>query len=103
MNKSTLLPRSSQTLQDLIDLMQQYPSLKIEIRGHTDNQGAQEYNKELSLRRAESVVSHLQKYGGINTSRLNFNGYGDSQPISSNETLEGRQQNRRVEFLVLSQ
>jgi len=103
LNKSALLPRSHIALQDLIDLMRSKPNLRIEIRGHTDNQGDSDYNQELSFRRAESVVDFIHTRGGIGKSRLQFKGFGDSQPSSSNETLEGRQQNRRVEFLVLSQ
>jgi len=102
LNKSALLPRSSQTLQDLIALMQQHPTMHIEIRGHTDNQGDSSYNQELSIDRAKSVVTHLSQRGQINMQRFKYVGYGDTQPISSNETLEGRQQNRRVEFRVLS-
>lgn len=102
LNKSALLPRSSQTLQDLIALMNQYPSMYIEIRGHTDNQGDANYNQVLSIDRAQSVVNHLVQQGQIDRLRLKYIGYGDTQPISSNETLEGRQQNRRVEFRVLS-
>ena len=102
LNKSVLLPRSSQTLQDLIALMKQYPSMRIEIRGHTDNQGDAYYNQELSIDRAESVVQHLSQNGQIGQHRLKYVGYGDTQPISSNDTLEGRQQNRRVEFRVLN-
>ena len=82
--------------------MQQYPSMNIEIRGHTDNQGDASYNQELSIDRAKSVVKHLSQRGEINKQRFKYVGYGDTQPISSNETLEGRQQNRRVEFRVLS-
>ena len=101
LNKSVLLPRSSQTLQDLIALMKQYPSMHIEIHGHTDSQGDKVYNQELSIDRAQSVVNHLVESGQINRHRLKYIGYGDTQPISSNDTLEGRQQNRRVEFRVI--
>ena len=102
LNKSALLPRSSQTLQDLIALMRQYPTMHIEIRGHTDNQGNPDYNQELSIDRAKSVVNYLSQSGHVSMNRLKYVGYGDTQPISTNETLEGRQQNRRVEFRVLS-
>lgn len=102
LNKSDLLPRSYRTLENLIVLMQNSPNLKIEIRGHTDNQGSSDYNQELSLKRAASVVDYLYIHGDIDRSRLKFIGYGDSNPVSSNESLDGRQQNRRVEFLVLS-
>ena len=102
LNKSELLPRSHIALHDLIDLMRSKPKLRIEIRGHTDNQGDSVYNQELSFKRAKSVVEYLIAQGGIEKSRLQFKGLGDSLPCSSNETLEGRQQNRRVEFLVLS-
>ena len=101
LNKSVLLLRSSQTLQDLIALMNQYPNMQIEIRGHTDNQGNPNYNQELSIDRAQSVVDFLVQQGQIDKHRLKYIGYGDTQPISSNDTLEGRQQNRRVEFRVI--
>lgn len=102
LSKSNLLPRSYRTLKNLIALMHKFPNLKIEIRGHTDNQGSSKYNQELSLERAAAVVDYLHIHGNIPRARLKFVGYGDSKPVSSNQSLDGRQQNRRVEFLVLS-
>lgn len=103
LNKSELLPLSYVALMDLIDLMNTKPNLRIEIRGHTDNQGNKEYNQELSFKRAKSVVDYLIAQGGIQHTRLEFKGLGDTLPCSSNTSLEGRQQNRRVEFRVLSE
>lgn len=85
----------------LIDLMKKNPTLKIEISGHTDNIGSYEYNKELSVSRAQSVVDYLVAQG-IDKSRLEPVGYGYSQPIASNESIEGRQLNRRTEFKIIS-
>ena len=75
--------------------------LKIEISGHTDNIGSNEYNKKLSKDRAKAVVDYLIVQG-IDEGRLTYAGYGESQPISDNDTEVGRQENRRTEFKVLS-
>ena len=75
--------------------------MKIELSGHTDNKGSATYNLKLSESRAKSVVDFLISTG-IEKTRLTFKGYGFLKPISSNETEEGRQQNRRTEFKVLA-
>ena len=75
--------------------------MKIEIGGHTDSKGSAEYNKKLSNDRAQSVVNYLIE-NGISASRLTYIGYGKDQPVATNETEEGRQENRRVEFKVIS-
>ena len=75
--------------------------MKIEISGHTDSKGADDYNKKLSNSRAKSVVDYLVSKG-IATDRLTFIGYGEEQPIDTNDTDAGRQMNRRTEFKILS-
>jgi hypothetical protein len=78
--------------------MRNYPGLKIEIQGHTDNQGSADYNQDLSQRRAQTVKTYLVA-NGTDDSRLAAKGYGFSQPVASNDTKEGRAKNRRVELV----
>lgn len=73
--------------------------IKVEVGGHTDSMGADEYNKDLSLRRAQAVVNYLTGKG-IAANRLTAVGYGEEKPVANNDTEEGRQQNRRIEFKV---
>jgi OmpA-OmpF porin, OOP family len=73
----------------------------VEVAGHTDSIGTEEYNQGLSERRAESVRAYLESKG-ISATRLTARGYGELQPIASNDTEEGRAQNRRSEMIVLS-
>ncbi|MBU0488477.1 MAG: OmpA family protein [Bacteroidetes bacterium] len=101
-NKSTLRPESTAELDRLAQLLVENPKLKIEISGHTDSKGTDEYNRELSERRAKAVVDYLIKNKNIPSSRLEYKGYGESQAIATNETDEGRQLNRRTEFKILS-
>lgn len=74
----------------------------IQINGHTDNIGSKERNLELSVGRAKAVYEYLISTG-IEQNRLSYKGFGDTLPISSNDTDEGRAKNRRVEFQILSQ
>jgi len=99
-NKSTLRDESVAELNRLYKLLDELPTLKIEISGHTDNIGSASYNQKLSENRAKAVVNYLTGKG-ISKERLLFEGYGFSQPIASNDTAAGRQQNRRTEFKVL--
>jgi len=78
-----------------------YPNTVVEVSGHTDNKGDEEYNQTLSQKRAESVVSYLLSQG-IKENRIRAKGYGESQPIADNESEEGRSKNRRVEINVVS-
>lgn len=77
------------------------PSLRVMIEGHTDSTGTEGYNQELSQRRANSVISYLLSRG-IARSRLTATGYGESMPIATNETKDGRQKNRRVKTLLVA-
>lgn len=97
--KSTLRPESNSELERLVKLLNDVPSLKIEISGHTDNTGSAKLNEQLSKDRAEAVVVYL-KGKGIAASRLTSEGYGASKPIASNATEDGRQENRRTEFKI---
>jgi len=77
------------------------PKVKIEINGHTDNVGSDQFNQTLSENRAKSVMDYLIK-NNISETRLTYNGYGESKPVATNNTDEGRQLNRRVEFVIMS-
>ena len=77
------------------------PTLKVSIEGHTDNIGQEEDNLLLSQRRAKAVYDHLISLG-IEPARLAYKGFGESRPIATNQTDDGRAKNRRVEFKVLS-
>jgi outer membrane protein OmpA-like peptidoglycan-associated protein len=100
-NKATLRNESKAELNRLVRILDDNNTMKIEIGGHTDDKGSDAYNENLSKNRAESVVNYLINQG-VDTSRLTFIGYGESTPIDTNETKEGRQENRRVEFEVIS-
>lgn len=100
-DKATLRPESTNELERLIKLLNDVPTLKIEISGHTDSKGAAAYNQKLSENRSKSVVDYLVSKG-IKADRLTFKGYGLEQPIATNDTDEGRQMNRRTEFKILS-
>lgn len=99
-NKATISQESFSELDRAVKLMNEIKSLQIEISGHTDNVGTESYNQKLSEQRAKAVVSHLISKG-IDKKRLSFKGYGFSQPVSTNDTEEGRQLNRRTEFKVV--
>ncbi|MFI5164374.1 MAG: OmpA family protein, partial [Bacteroidia bacterium] len=100
-DKATLRPESASELERLKKLLTDMPTMKIEISGHTDSKGADDYNLKLSQSRAQSVVDYLIK-AGINKTRLAAKGYGKTKPIATNDTEEGRQLNRRTEFEILS-
>jgi len=76
------------------------PTLKFEVDGHTDNTGADAHNLTLSQQRADAVKSQLISMG-IDASRLSSKGFGDTKPIDNNSTLEGKANNRRVEFVKI--
>lgn len=98
-DRSTLRPQGQDDLHKLIKIMKEYPTMEVEIGGHTDFQGSFDYNIRLSNRRARAVVTFLEKHG-VEPERLTYIGYGTTRPVATNETEEGRQQNRRVEFRI---
>ncbi|MGB0525817.1 MAG: OmpA family protein [Flammeovirgaceae bacterium] len=95
-----LADKSKTELNKLVKFMKENPETKIEIGAHTDNVGSDESNQQLSLKRADSVVSFLKKKGVPEANVISY-GYGESKPIASNDTDEGRAKNRRIEFKVL--
>ena len=99
-DKATIRPESANELERLIKLLNDNPTLKIELGSHTDSKGSDDYNMKLSDSRSKSVVDYLISKG-ISTSRLVAKGYGETKPIDTNETDEGRQNNRRTEFKIL--
>ena len=98
-SKSDLSDAAKTNLNKLVDVLGKYPNTNIEIQGHTDSRGTDEYNMGLSERRATSVANYLEGQG-IAASRITTKGYGESAPAYSNDTEEGMAQNRRVEFLI---
>jgi len=99
-NKWNLLPISFPELDRIVYFLNNYPIHKIEIAGHTDSVGRDSYNIKLSEKRAKSVIQYFVKKG-ISKEKLVAVGYGKSDPVSSNQTEEGRQKNRRVELVIL--
>jgi outer membrane protein OmpA-like peptidoglycan-associated protein len=101
--KATLRPESFKSLDDVGDILSRFPGLRIEIGGHTDARGSDIKNLSLSKARAQAVLEYLvRKMPELDASRFKVVGYGESQPIASNDTELGRAKNRRVEFKVLN-
>ncbi|HTA63242.1 MAG TPA: OmpA family protein [Bacteroidia bacterium] len=100
-DKATIRPESANELDRLIKLLVDNPTLRIELGSHTDSKGSDDYNMKLSQQRSQSVVNYLITKG-IATARLEAKGYGETVPIATNDTDDGRQQNRRTEFKILS-
>jgi len=98
-NSFELLPESEPELNKLVELLRKNSGITAEIGGHTDNIGTSDFNLVLSENRAKTVLNYLIK-SGIEKQRLTFKGYGFSQPATSNETEEGRHQNRRTEIKI---
>ena len=99
-NRATILPESEPELLNLYNLLVEYPEMRIRITGHTDNVGTDRFNQSLSEQRANSVRDDLIRRG-IKADRIEAEGKGESEPITTNDTDEGRAQNRRVEFTIL--
>ena len=99
-NKATLKPESMGVISDMVKFMQAHPDLKLEIDGHTDNDGDDASNMKLSQARAESVKTAMAA-AGIDAARLTTKGFGESKPIGTNDTPEGKGMNRRVEFVKM--
>jgi outer membrane protein OmpA-like peptidoglycan-associated protein len=98
-NSTDILPDGKQNLQTLASSLDKYPNSDILIVGHTDSVGTDAYNMDLSQRRAQAASAYLQSLG-VPASRLQTAGRGESEPIASNDTEEGRQRNRRVEIAI---
>ena len=99
-NQATLKPGAAQNLQRIAAILKQYPDKQIAVEGHTDATGSDAYNQKLSEDRAAAVRATLIA-GGVTESLISAKGFGKTQPVASNATAAGRQQNRRVEIIVL--
>jgi len=97
-NKATLKPESMGIINEIADLMKKNPGISFSVEGHTDSDGSDTYNQTLSEQRAATVVSTLINLG-IDSGRLTSTGWGESKPLDTNSTPEGKANNRRVEFL----
>ena len=100
--KARLRADSETILDGVAETLQKRPELSVEIGGHTDDRGADAYNQSLSEQRAQAVLDYLAGKG-VDAARLSSVGYGEAQPVDSNDTAEGRERNRRVELKVLEQ
>lgn len=98
-DRSDLTPKAMDNLNKLVQVLKDYPDTNIEIQGHTDSNGSEDYNMKLSQRRAGEVSSFLRTRG-VPATRLTTKGYGESAPVADNGTDDGRAQNRRVTFLI---
>ncbi|HWZ21339.1 MAG TPA: OmpA family protein, partial [Cytophagaceae bacterium] len=100
-DKYDLKKESFPELNRLVKILNSNTTMKIEISAYTDDMGTIKYNDNLSIKRAESVVNYLLSNSGIDKSRIVMKHYGESKPVASNATANGRQLNRRVEFKIL--
>ncbi len=97
-DKTDILPDSMPQIEQVVALLKEDPALKLAVNGHTDNSGDKAHNQSLSEGRAKAVVAALQQ-AGIDASRLQASGMGDTQPVADNATEEGKAKNRRVELI----
>jgi len=100
-DKTEIIKDTDKGLQEVISFLEKYPKIIIEISGHTDEVGTNEKNLDLSHRRADKIKEIMVK-GGIDTNRILTAGYGETKPIASNTTAEGKLKNRRVEFKIIN-
>jgi OOP family OmpA-OmpF porin len=99
-DKATIKPESMGTLNMIVQVLKDNPDVKFEIDGHTDNTGTAQHNKDLSQQRADAAKTQLVSMG-IDAARLTTKGFGDTKPISDNNTFEGKANNRRIEFVKM--
>ncbi|MCP1468391.1 outer membrane protein OmpA-like peptidoglycan-associated protein [Sphingobium sp. OAS761] len=98
-DSATVQPQFQPTLNDVASVLAQYPKTYIDVLGHTDSDGSDAYNQGLSERRAQAVANYLVSRG-VQSARIGTRGYGETQPIASNATEEGKAANRRVEIKI---
>jgi OOP family OmpA-OmpF porin len=98
-DKSDIRPDAAVILDEAASILNESPGVRVEVSGHTDATGADDYNQGLSERRARSVAEYLSGKG-VSADRLDTTGYGESKPVADNATRDGRAQNRRVELNV---
>jgi outer membrane protein OmpA-like peptidoglycan-associated protein len=98
-DRSDLGASAQANMDKLVNVLNKYPDTNIEVIGHTDAKGSDAYNQGLSERRANAVITYLRTHN-ITSSRLSAKGMGESDPVATNDSEEGRSQNRRVEFVI---
>ncbi len=98
-NDASVQPQFRPTLDEVSSILSQYPKTYIDVYGHTDSDGSDAYNQTLSERRAQSVAGYLTSHG-VQSARIATRGFGETQPIASNATEEGKAANRRVEIKI---
>jgi OOP family OmpA-OmpF porin len=101
LDQANIMEASHGLLNEIVDVLKQHPDIKkIDILGHTDSDGTDAYNQDLSDRRAKAVLQYFVDHG-IEKGRLSARGLGEAKPIADNETSQGKEKNRRVEFLII--
>lgn len=98
-DKATIRHDAAATLDEAAVILRDQPDVNVFVDGHTDDVGSDAYNERLSERRAQAVVDYLSDHG-VSVSRLRARGFGESHPVASNASAEGRAQNRRVELNI---
>jgi outer membrane protein OmpA-like peptidoglycan-associated protein len=98
-NQYTLTPAAREKLGKIAAILSGYRGLSIRLDGHTDNIGSEPYNRQLSKKRAEAVLEFLVAHG-VPAAKISASGFGAAKPVASNATIQGRQQNRRVDMLI---
>lgn len=101
-DSDVLSEQAKEALDRVAEILSKYPDREVRIQGHTDNSGSQRHNLDLSTRRARSVHEYLDGRG-VKSDRLSYKGFGESNPVDSNATEEGRSKNRRVEILIVTE
>ncbi|MGD0001078.1 MAG: OmpA family protein, partial [Bryobacteraceae bacterium] len=97
--KYSLRPLAREKLAKVAGIVSGYPGLRLDVEGHTDSVGGDDYNQRLSERRGDAVRDYLTQQG-VATTSVTAKGFGKTQPVASNDTAQGRQQNRRVELVI---
>ncbi|HCK93776.1 MAG TPA: hypothetical protein DHW71_12335, partial [Gammaproteobacteria bacterium] len=100
--KSEITSGNFALLQKIIKAIDEYPTAKVAVSGHTDSVGDAQFNQKLSEDRAQKVAEFLIKVGNIDEDRISYKGYGEARPIASNDTQDGRSENRRVEITIVN-
>jgi OOP family OmpA-OmpF porin len=98
-DKANIRPDAVPILDEAANTLKEYGDVTVSVDGYTDSVGTDAYNQRLSVRRADAVKEYLERHG-VAASRLTARGFGETNPVASNETAEGRAQNRRVELIV---
>ena len=100
-DRDVVRPQYLPEIEEVADFMEQYPDVVVELEGHTDSVGTNEYNQDLSQRRADAVRQSLIDDFDVQGSRITATGYGEEQPVATNDTAAGRQENRRVITVII--